>query len=351
MILNSHRNTPDLYRQAAGALGLKPGADQDEVRKAYRRAAQKLHPDQHVGEGKDALYSARFHLATAAKTLLLAKGSAGERKALDDFNKAKMSLEETMRKAGVSPTSMNADAASPRSEVPGAKPAGPEAQGGSAGHAYTYGRTRTGSAPQGATEGKTADGQTWKRRTPPPFEQASGFNSTRRETRASADASSGSAFREADWSKAKPWEPPEFKRESAWSGSRQETRASQPGFGARKPGPQPQPQPQRAQAESSSQSRTQEAPREPRFWSEENMPPVSEAFRRSFEQATAAPEAPFTPAPSPPASAAPDESAKPSSGTGAAEPTVPRATMRAAARAYEQSTADAPNRSRFDRWA
>lgn len=310
MILNSHRNASDLYRLAATSLGLKPGAGQDEVRKAYRRAAQKFHPDQHVGEGKDALYSARFHLATAAKTLLLSKGSEGERKALDDFNKAKASYDEAMKKAGVSPTSMGAEETPPRAARGANASAG--SQHTRADHAYTYGRTRTASGPQGETEGKTADGQSWKRWTPPPFEEP-----------------------------------------SAWNGSRQETRASQSAQGAAEPQPQPKRQEGRDQEDPRPfKEATRESTSSTGFWSAGDPPPMSEVFKRTFE--TSASEAGVSARPASSSrptveTVAPTATPRPSVETAA--PTAPPSNYRSAARAYEQAQAAPSPKSRFDAWA
>lgn len=344
MILNSQRNAPDLYRLAASTLGLKPGAGQDEVRKAYRRAAQKFHPDQHVGEGKDELYSARFHLASAAKTLLLAKGSEGERKALEDFNKAKAYYEESMKKAGVSPASMGAGEAGPKAAEAPRAASGPQSR-----PDYTYGpgaRT-SGPRPQGPAEGKTADGQTWKRWSPPPFEEASAWNGSRQETR----ASSGSGFREADWSKAKRWSPPPFEESSTWSGARQQTRASQSAQGS----PEPQPQPKRQEAPPKEDSRPFKEATRPfsaasDFFTADEPPPVSEAFKRSFESATSSTSA--APAPAPRATAnqsPPASSAAPKTETAA--PSAPPSNFRNAARAYEQAQSGPTPKSRLDTWA
>lgn len=230
MIINDRRPGPDLYRLAASTLGVQPGADQDQVRKAYRKAAHKFHPDQHVGEGKDAIYSARFHLATAAKSLLLARGSADERKALVEFNKAKASFDETLRKAGVSLASLDKAEAPARPSSPSPNVARPQTAGSaSSARAAHADAPRTSGAAAGSASKPEGEGLKWKKWVPPDFaREAPGWSSARQETRAAEPSrptqeaprpsASTSAFR--TWSFEVPSTPPAATSETARAASK-----------------------------------------------------------------------------------------------------------------------------------
>lgn len=40
------------YRQACAVLGVKPGAERDEIKSAYRELVRRLHPDAHPGQNE-----------------------------------------------------------------------------------------------------------------------------------------------------------------------------------------------------------------------------------------------------------------------------------------------------------
>lgn len=199
MILRNSRVRPEPYRQAAQALGLEPGAGEDEVKKAYRRTAQKFHPDQHASEGRDAVYASRFHLATTAKNLLLARGGNDEAKALADFTKARTDYDKALKDAGITPRPAAAKPAAAKPAAAEPKPA----SGATRGRAWKAG---------------SAEAHQWK---------PGGFGGTQ--------AGAGSA----SWRK---WEPQEFPRDakpkpaqgSTWSrgdfkSTASQTAASAPG--------------------------------------------------------------------------------------------------------------------------
>ena len=63
---------------AATALGVRPGASTDEVRKAFHRVALRCHPDKVCADEKEAA-SAKFRMAHHAYELLLSGAQGGAR--------------------------------------------------------------------------------------------------------------------------------------------------------------------------------------------------------------------------------------------------------------------------------
>jgi curved DNA-binding protein CbpA len=244
MILKDRAFRPDPYRLAAQALGVEPGAGETDVKKAYRKTAQKFHPDGHSAEGRDSLYAARFHLATMAKNLLLARGGADEAKAVSNFTKAKSDYDKELEAAGLG---ARAEAPEP------SRPAG----------------TRRASSSEGPGPSSYARGRAWQAGS----EEAKTWKPT----------DFGSGARTASGSGAwKPWRPEEFKSEgNGWNQTRRESAAD---TGAR------------AQARPEAEGKTAgqpEAPPDHSPRSEASVPPAS--FRPTPRETYAMPQRPVDP--------------------------------------------------------
>ena len=321
MILNDRRTPQELYRHAASSLGLQAKADVDDVRKAYRRTAHSFHPDQHVGEGKDALYSARFHLATAAKNLLLSRGSGDERKALEEYNKARVNLETAAKQAGVDPNTLER----PATTQPSSASAARSREGLSDGYGPTRRTTSSTAAPGAASTAKKApEGATYQRWTPPEFKREAPkterpaspqWQSFRTETKATPRAEN------ARTAEAPRSEPPRPQAQAATSEA-------------------PQPQSRTAEAPRSEpprpQARTAEAPRPeagPSFTTDVKNQVPRHTLRFPKEEMNLSPLA--------------SQQSPPASPQASVDPLV----ARAAKRAYESAAAPPSRSGRFDQWA
>ena len=246
MILGSTRPSADPYALAARALGVPSSAGEGEIRHAFRKVAHESHPDRHAGDPNPTLLNARFRLATAARSLLLARaGNQDVRALVKDFLAAQQWHDEELKKAGVA-------AAPPPT---GSKP-GPRAD-------ELYNRPRGGAASDASQSARS-----W---VPPEFD-ASG---TRR-----AGSGGFRNFSAEEVRNARPWTMPDFGAQA---------------------GPAPGPQARAAREEPRPQAAREEA--RPQQTAE---PPRADAFRAGFGWNPGAPPATVRPAPSEPAPTQPE---------------------------------------------